>query len=267
MFAEMGGGEGTRGRFTDVRRFASIDSTNSALLEEARRGAPEGVVFVADHQTAGRGRLDRRWQAPPGSSLLVSVLLRPDVEPALAHRVTAVVALAAGDACAAVAGFSPRLKWPNDLVVDDRKLGGILAEAVVEGGAVRAVVVGMGLNVNWPEPLPDDLATTATACNLIAGRDIDRDALLDAFLDCLEVRYGALASDDAAADERARSATLGREVRVELPGDRVVIGRAVDLARDGALLVETRPGEVVRVAVGDVVHLRPTGPASAPPEP
>ena len=254
MFAEMGGGEGTR---WDVRRFASIDSTNTALLAAAREGAPEGVVFVADHQTAGRGRLDRRWEAPPGSSLLVSVLLRPSIAPAHAHWVTAAVGLAASDACAAVAGFDALLKWPNDLVVGDRKLGGILAEAVVEAGVVQAVVVGMGLNVNWPEPLPDDLAATATACNLVVGHEVDRDALLAAFLDCLGARYAALDWPSGLADLRARSATLGRDVRVELPGDRVVVGRAVDLAEDGALLVETRPGEVRRVSVGDVIHLRP----------
>lgn len=264
MFAEMGGGQGTR---WDVRRFASIDSTNTALLAAARDGAAEGLVYVADHQTAGRGRLDRRWEAPPGSSLLVSVLLRPSIAPADAHRVTAAVGLAASDACASVARFDARLKWPNDLVVDDRKLGGILAEAVVEGGRVRAVVVGMGLNVNWPSPLPDDLAATATACNLVAGHEVDRDALLDAFLDRLGARYDALDSASTLDDVRARSATLGRDVRVELPGDRVLVGRAADLADDGALLVETRPGEVIRVSVGDVVHLRPTDRGSAPPGP
>jgi BirA family biotin operon repressor/biotin-[acetyl-CoA-carboxylase] ligase len=264
MFAEMGGGQGTR---WDVRRFASIDSTNTALLAAGRDGAAEGLVYVADHQTAGRGRLDRRWEAPPGSSLLVSVLLRPSIAPADAHWVTAVVGLAASDACASVAGFAARLKWPNDLVVDDRKLGGILAEAVVEGGRVRAVVVGMGLNVNWPTPLPDDLAATATACNLVAGHEVDRDALLGAFLERLAVRYDALDCASTLDDVRARSATLGRDVRVELPADRVVVGRAVDLAEDGALLVETRPGEVLRVSVGDVVHLRPTDRGSAPPGP
>jgi BirA family biotin operon repressor/biotin-[acetyl-CoA-carboxylase] ligase len=264
MFAEMGGRQGTR---WDVRRFASIDSTNTALLAAARDGAPEGVVYVADHQTAGRGRLDRRWEAPPGSSLLVSVLLRPSITASQAHWVTAAVGLAASDACAAVTGFEPLLKWPNDLVVDDRKLGGILAEAVVEGGSVRAVVVGMGLNVNWPEPLPDDLASTATACNLVVGHHVDRDELLDAFLDCLAVRYDALEWPSMLSDVRGRSATLGRDVRVELPGDRVLVGRAADLAEDGALLVETRPGEVIRVSVGDVVHLRPTDRGSAPPGP
>jgi BirA family biotin operon repressor/biotin-[acetyl-CoA-carboxylase] ligase len=255
MFAEMGGGQGTR---WDVRRFASIDSTNTALLAAAREGAAEGLVYVADHQTAGRGRLDRRWEAPPGSSLLLSVLLRPSIAPSHAHWVTAAVGLAASDTCASVAGVQAQLKWPNDLVVDDRKLGGILAEAVVEDGRVRAVVVGLGLNVNWPTPLPDELAATATACNIVAGRDIDRDALLDALLVSLGERYSPEVSASALrGEERVRSATLGREVRVELPGDRVVIGRAVELADDGALLVETRPGEVVRISVGDVIHLRP----------
>jgi BirA family biotin operon repressor/biotin-[acetyl-CoA-carboxylase] ligase len=264
MFAEMGGGQGTR---WDVRRFASIDSTNTALLAAARDGAAEGLVYVADHQTAGRGRLDRRWEAPPGSSLLLSVLLRPSIVPSQAHWVTAAVGLAASDACATVAGVGALLKWPNDLVVDDRKLGGILAEAVVEGGSVRAVVVGMGLNVNWPTPLPDELAATAIACNIVVGHDVDRDALLDVFLECLAARYAALDWPSALADVRARSATLGRQVRVELPGDRVLVGRAADVAEDGALLVETRPGEVIRVSVGDVVHLRPTDRGSAPPGP
>jgi BirA family biotin operon repressor/biotin-[acetyl-CoA-carboxylase] ligase len=260
MFAEMGGGQGTR---WDVRRFASIDSTNTALLGAARDGAAEGLVFVADHQTAGRGRLDRRWEAPAGSSLLVSVLLRPSIVPSHAHWVSAAVGRAASDACATVAGVGALLKWPNDLVVGDRKNGGMHAQAVVEGGSVRAVVVGVGLNVNWPTPLPDELAATATACNIVAGHDVDRDALLEVFLECLGARYTALEWPSMLADVRARSATLGRQVRVELPGDRVLVGRAADVAEDGALLVETRPGEVIRVSVGDVVHLRPATPPNS----
>ena len=247
----------------DIRWFDEIDSTNRALLEEARAGAEEGVVFVADHQTAGRGRLDRTWQAPPGSSLLVSVLLRPGMAPERAHATTAVAGIAASDAVDEIAGFRPLLKWPNDLVHDDRKLGGILAEAIIEGGEVRAVVIGMGLNVNWPE-LPEELAGTATACNLVVGHDVDRTALLHRFLERLRERYLALRAPGGwrgvLVDERRLSATLGRDVRVDLPGDRVVEGRARDLTEDGNLLVETRDGEVARVSVGDVVHVRPTGP-------
>src|SRR4051812_27340870 len=108
-------------------------------------GAPEGLAAVADHQTAGRGRLGRAWVAPPGASLLLSVLFRPDLAPERLHLTTAAVALAAAEACEAVAGVLPVLKWPNDLLVGDRKLAGVLAES-----RLPAVVVGIGLNVNWP---------------------------------------------------------------------------------------------------------------------
>src|SRR5947208_2273673 len=148
----------------EVRRFAELDSTNRWLLDEARAGAAEGLVVVADHQTAGRGRLGRTWVAPPGSSLLVSVLFRPrSLE--TGHLLTTAVAVAACDACEGVAGVAPDLKWPNDLLVGDRKLGGVLAEA--EGAAI---VVGLGLNVNWPAGAPD----TAVALSHVAGRDVDR---------------------------------------------------------------------------------------------
>ncbi len=156
-----------------IHHFAELDSTNRYLLEEGRRGATEGLVAVADVQTAGRGRLDRRWEAPPGSSLLVSVLLRSAPEPGRAVMAAGVaLARAVGDVATVVTG----LKWPNDLVVGDRKLAGILAER--EGDAL---VVGAGCNVNW-NSFPPELAATATACNLEAGREVDRDALLRAYL-------------------------------------------------------------------------------------
>jgi BirA family transcriptional regulator, biotin operon repressor / biotin---[acetyl-CoA-carboxylase] ligase len=246
-------------RFGDVRWHESIDSTNREALALARAGAPDGVVVVADHQTAGRGRLDRQWVAPPGSSLLVSVLLRPAIVVDHLQMVTAAVAVAASDACAEVAGFRPRLKWPNDLVVDDRKLAGVLAEALIEGGQPAAVVVGMGLNVNWPS-LPPELAETATACNLVAGHDVDRAALLVRFLERLDEHYGTLCEPGGwrgvLLNYRRLCSTLGRMVRVELPGDRAVVGKAVEVTGDGRLLVEDA-GALVTVAAGDVVHLRP----------
>ena len=127
-------------RFTDIRRFDSIDSTNRYLLDEARRGAPDGVVAVADHQSAGRGRLGRSWEAPPGSNLLLSVLLRPDLPVGDRHLASAAVALAAAEAVDAVTGVRVGIKWPNDLLgPDGRKLAGVLAEAdlgvAADGGA------------------------------------------------------------------------------------------------------------------------------------
>src|SRR4051794_41904164 len=151
-------------------------------MELAGAGAPEGVVAVADHQTAGRGRLGRTWVAPPGASLLLSVLLRPGLTTERLHLATAVVALAAAAAVDDVAGFRPGLKWPNDLVVDDRKLAGVLAEADLSDAAAPAVVVGIGINLNWPDELPPEIATIAVAANHVAGRPVDRDAVLDALL-------------------------------------------------------------------------------------
>jgi BirA family biotin operon repressor/biotin-[acetyl-CoA-carboxylase] ligase len=239
-------------RIWDVRRHADLDSTNRLAADLARAGAPEGVVVVADHQTAGRGRLGRTWEAPPGSSLLMTVLLRPALDPARLHLVTMAVALAAADACAEVAGFAPELKWPNDLVVQDRKLAGILAEAGFEGNAPQWVVVGIGLNVNWPEELPAELSGIAVAANHVAGRDVDSERLLAQLLEGLATRYSSL--DSIAEDYRRRCATIGRDVQVELPGE-TVRGRAVDVDAAGHLVVDTGRGMRV-VAVGDVVHLR-----------
>ena len=251
------------GRWT-IRRFETIDSTNRWVLEAARAGAPEGLVAVAEHQEAGRGRRGRSWDAPPGSSLLVSVLLRPGswdggswggaITPDRLHLLTMATGLALLDAVGAVAGVDAALKWPNDLVVGERKLAGVLAEAEVSGtGEVRAVVLGVGCNVTQ-RAFPGDLAATATSCAMEAGHKVDREALLGSFLDALARRLGAL--DSVARDARARLATLGRAVRVDLGHD-VVEGTAVGVDPQGRLEVERPDGSRVAVAVGDVVHVRP----------
>lgn len=246
-----------------MRRVAETGSTNTDLLALAREGAPEGVVLVTDHQRSGRGRLGRVWEAPPGSSLLVSVLCRPPLPVTRAHLVTVAAALAAVDALADVAGFRPGLKWPNDLVVDTadgtRKLAGVLAESVVEGDVLEAVVVGMGMNVRWPEPLPPALAATATAVNHVAGRDVAVDDVLASWLGHLAGRYRTLCADSGvaatAAAHRSACSTLGRRVSVELAGASVE-GEALDVDDDGHLVVEVA-GSRRSFAVGDVVHLRP----------
>ena len=168
-------------RFTDIRHFDSIDSTNRYLLDEARAGAPGGVVAVADHQSAGRGRLGRRWEAPPGSNLLMSVLLRPDLPAEQRHLASAVVALAATEAVLTTQGLELGIKWPNDLQASDgRKVAGVLAEADLtgaEGFELPPVVVGIGINVNWPatdQDLPPELVGVATSLRQLLGRPVDR---------------------------------------------------------------------------------------------
>jgi BirA family transcriptional regulator, biotin operon repressor / biotin---[acetyl-CoA-carboxylase] ligase len=258
-------------RFTDIRHFESIDSTNRYLLEEARGGAPDGLVAVADHQSAGRGRLGRRWEAPPGSNLLMSVLLRPDLPAGHRHLASAVVALAAADAVATVTGLTVGIKWPNDLLgPDGRKLAGVLAEADVAGPAAdgatpRApIVVGIGINVNWPRDdsdLPDGLLGSATSLLWELGRPVDRAALLDALLDALEPRAADLDTGPGrarqSADFRARCTTIGTLVGVELADERFE-GVAADLTPEGHLVVEVDDGTRT-VVTGDVVHVRPAG--------
>jgi BirA family transcriptional regulator, biotin operon repressor / biotin---[acetyl-CoA-carboxylase] ligase len=257
--------------FTDIRHFGSIDSTNRYLLDQARRGAPEGVVAVADHQSAGRGRLGRRWEAPPGSNLLVSVLLRPDLPVARRHLASVVVALAATDAVQAVTGLEVGIKWPNDLLAPDGgKLAGVLAESDLApsvgttGGDPTAIVVGIGINVNWPQPdtvLPPDLAGSATSLWRLAGQPVDRAGLLEALLHALGPRAADLGTEPGrvhqVAEFRSRCATLGTPVRVELAHERFE-GVATDVTPEGHLVVAV--GHTTRTVVsGDVVHVRPAG--------
>lgn len=250
--------------FADVRWAATTGSTNSDAMDLARQGAPEGIVLVADHQSTGRGRLGRSWQAPAGSSLLVSVLLRPTAD--LADAVVMVVGLAMASAVEEVAGVEPRLKWPNDLVVAvggaDRKLAGILAEADWPDGSSgpAVVVVGIGANVNWPEAIPAELSGILAACNHLVGHDVDRESLLIAFLRRLDAGYERLRRAPAdrewlRAEWRACSATLGRQVLIDL-GANQLEGTAVDIDEGGRLVVETIDGARTVVAAGDVVHLR-----------
>lgn len=242
-------------RFTDVRVFDEVGSTNQVALDEAAAGAAEGLVIVAEHQRAGRGRLGRAWIAEPGSSLLLSVLLRPEVAAERLHVVTMAAGVSLAEAVSEVAGIEAALKWPNDVLVDDRKLAGMLVEADVAGdGVVRAVVLGVGINVNW-NGVPDELAGIATACSLEVGREVSRADLLVAFLRGLDGRLRHL--DTVASEYRKRLGTIGRRVRVDLAAGPLE-GRAVDIDHVGRLLVEVDSGCIVDIAAGDVVHLRAT---------
>jgi BirA family biotin operon repressor/biotin-[acetyl-CoA-carboxylase] ligase len=211
-------------------------STNADLLAAAASGAPDRSVLMARHQTAGRGRLDRQWDAPPGANLLVSILLRR--LPAHVHQVTQRVALAAAAAAERVAGVQVSLKWPNDLLVGDAKLGGILAQA---GPQLEYVVVGLGMNVRWAPP---------GAARL--GEGCDPFVVLRTLLEA----YDELPDDGAVhAAYRDRLATLGRRVKVTLPSGELR-GRALDVDDDGRLAIVDDCAITHRVDTGDVVHLR-----------
>jgi BirA family biotin operon repressor/biotin-[acetyl-CoA-carboxylase] ligase len=248
----------------EVRRFATIGSTNAYLLDQARAGAPAGLVAVADHQSAGRGRLDRSWESPPGGGLLVSVLLRPVLHPADLHCAAVACTLALAAACRALAGVAPRVKWPNDLVIDDAKLAGVLAEAdpTAPGGPAGsvAVVVGLGCNLTWAGPA--GVGGTCLADHTVAsgtGAPPGRDALLEAMLEALGGRLGLLDTASGRAvlmDELRRcNATLGRQVRVMRLGADDLVGEAVAITDAGHLVLRVG-GHDREIATGDVLHLR-----------
>ena len=276
-----------------------VDSTNRYLLDLARAGlddgseVPEGYAVVAERQSEGRGRLQRRWEAPTGTAVLCSILFRPDLPPEDLHLVPWAVALAALEACREVAGVELAPKWPNDLLAaargslperaasmagsEGRKVAGVLSEILPprtardpDGGLQKtraAMVVGIGINVNWPPgwPPPESkdpdlvsIAEKATALNQIAGREIDRDELVARMLSFARSRHAMLGEEKGqriiASQYRQACSTIGRVVRVELP-DEIIVGRALDIDDSGSLLVET--GACIRTIVaGDLVHLR-----------
>jgi BirA family biotin operon repressor/biotin-[acetyl-CoA-carboxylase] ligase len=252
-------------------------STNADLVARARTGEPEGLVLVADHQAAGRGRLGRAWEAPPRAGLAVSVLLRPAVDPARWPWLPLLTGLAVVDALTRVCGVPAGLKWPNDVLVPEpvrgrppeqgerRKVCGVLAEAVSAADGASAAVVGFGLNVDQERdelPVP-----TATSLRLAGAATLDRDTVLRACLRALAVRYRRWA--DAAGDPRASGVgaayreaclTLGQEIEVRLPGRDAVRGVAEGVDDDGRLIVASPAGPRA-LAAGDVVHVRAAGPA------
>jgi len=238
--------------------FHVAESTNTEAKRLARQGAPEGTVVLAEAQSKGRGRLGRPWVSPPGKGLYLSVILRPDIPPHWGPRIT----LTAGVALAAALqerGITPQLKWPNDVMLGRRKVGGILTEASCANNAIIFVIVGVGINVNTDlEDFPAPIRNLATSLRLSTGRAVSRVGLLQTLLHELEQWYERLCQRSFATileTWRQYEMTLGRWVEVSLPTSSLA-GVAEDLDTDGALLVRDQRGRLHRILVGDVVHCR-----------
>ena len=224
-------------------------STNADLLEQAESGAANGTVLRADFQTAGRGRLGRDWQAPPGANLLVSLLFR--AVPEHVHALTQMVALAASRAASRTTGVQSELKWPNDLLVGNKKLAGVLAQS---GGRVvdsvpEYVVVGIGMNVAWS---PQD-ATSLRESGWTT--EISPQELLVQMLKDLDVLL-AMSGEQQHEEYKKALGTIGQRVRVDLPDGSVMVGEAVDVQRDGRLVVRDDDAMSHRIDTADVIHLR-----------
>jgi BirA family biotin operon repressor/biotin-[acetyl-CoA-carboxylase] ligase len=230
-----------------------IGSTNVEASQLARAGAPEGTLVIADYQSAGRGRLARRWLAPQGSSLLLSLVFRPEIRPSQAQRLTMICGLAAAAAVRSEFDLPIDIKWPNDLLCDGAKVGGILTELALTQHQIDFAVVGLGLNVNLdPTQLREDMLMPVTSLSHELGRSVARLPLLWAYLAEVELRYVALMAGHSPVTEWTEYlVTLGQQIRVSESGG-VLEGVAEMVDAEGALLVRTMDGELRRVVAGDV---------------
>lgn len=239
-------------------------STNEAAAALARDGAPHGTVVVADSQTAGRGRLGRHWHSPGGRNLYGSVVLR--TMPAQEQQtrwlswIPLLAALAVGRAVQAMTDLKPSVKWPNDILIGQRKVGGILCESSGIGTDHAAVIVGIGVNVNLREDeFPEELRSIATSLLAEARRPFDRSALLAALLLELETRCESFLDgrhEDILKEYVLRCSTIGRRVQVELAHGEQFVGTAESIQADGSLRVVRTDHGPVDIRAGDVIHLR-----------
>ncbi len=235
-----------------VEHFEEINSTNTYVAVKAKEGTSEGFVARADYQSAGRGRLDRTWQAPPRSALMCSILLSPPTSSDEMQLVVAAVALSARSALGTLCNVYPQLKWPNDLIVDDKKIAGLLAEVVTHENSL-SVVAGIGINLtDSPEGLP------ATNALKVSGVIVTPEALLEKLLEELNIRRGLLDTDEGRAMLRSEYEsvleTIGRSVVVE-QSDVTFPALATGIDKIGRLILNAA-GEEKIISVGDVIHVR-----------
>ena len=234
-----------------VHALGIVDSTQTEAVRLAEAGAAEGTVVTASHQTSGRGRRGRRWVDAGGESLLMSIVLRPPVSPNRAPQLSLVGAVAVADALRACAGVRAAIRWPNDVMVGERKICGMLPEAATpRPGALGHVVLGIGLNVNQAE-FPAPLCDLATSVRIETGRMTAIGEILEGVLSALDRWYGRFLTAGLDGIREAwleRAQSIGRRARAADGRE----GVAVDLGHDGALVLRTDSGETLRVLAGDV---------------
>jgi len=233
--------------------YPSIGSTNDEAKKLAQNRAPHGTLVIAEEQTGGKGRLGRTWISPPREGIWLSIILRPSLEPYEAPRITMTCAVAAAKAIRKVAGIDCRIKWPNDLLVEGKKVAGILTEMSADMDSINFVVTGIGINVNNTD-FPAEIKETATSLKLASGKNVDRLKILTEFLSQFEGFYRDLENGDfekILGEWRELSCNLGKRVRI-IGRNSELEGIALDVDSDGALLVKTDGGTVERVLSGDV---------------
>jgi BirA family biotin operon repressor/biotin-[acetyl-CoA-carboxylase] ligase len=247
---EIKEGLGTEVLGRKIISYAQTSSTNDVALNLAAGGAQEGTLVVAESQTRGRGRRNRKRLAPMGTSILASLILRPPIMSDEANSITMTAAVAVAQAIREVTQIPALIKWPNDVVIGDRKVSGILTEMRTEKGHVSFAVVGIGVTVNISRNrLPAEIMDIATSLSAELGHNVSRIALLQEILRQLERRYAKIkeCNVDALRPEwRELSTTLGRQVQCVLSG-RAIRGQAIDIDETGALLIQTESGQTQRI--------------------
>ncbi|HPL62508.1 MAG TPA: biotin--[acetyl-CoA-carboxylase] ligase [Syntrophales bacterium] len=239
----------------DIVCLPEADSTNNRAKALAEAGAPEGALVLAEAQSGGRGRRGRNWFSPAGSGIYMSLILRPEIPPAEAARITLMSSVAVAEAVAAVARLDVKIKWPNDVLAGAKKIAGILTEISTEMDSVNYVVVGIGINVGHrPADFPPDIRSSAGSIFSETGRAVSRTELIRSVITLFERRYFELKTRGF-QNIRKRwcglSGVLGRSVVVESPGGRIR-GTAESIDGDGSLLVRNRSGVLKRLFSGDV---------------
>ncbi|MDP3113043.1 MAG: biotin--[acetyl-CoA-carboxylase] ligase [Thermodesulfovibrionales bacterium] len=240
--------------------FESIGSTNTAALELAEKGAPHGTVVIADRQTKGKGRLGRTWVSPPKKNIYMSVILRPEIEPKDATLLTIMTAVSCAKGVMKSTGLKAEIKWPNDLMISNKKLGGILTEMKSDPDGIVFAVIGIGINVNskTKKDFPPDIQGIATSIKEELGKIQSRTFIIAEILKELEHWYNVLLNEGRKPlfDEWKRlSATLGRKVRVTA-GDNVFTGVAEDIDKGGMLILRLPSGMLKKISSGDLTMMR-----------
>jgi BirA family biotin operon repressor/biotin-[acetyl-CoA-carboxylase] ligase len=238
-----------------IHYFPEISSTMDAARELAKRGAGEGTIVIAEAQTRGRGRLSREWLSPEGG-IYFTLILRPGISPAYAPRINLMASIAVAATIRKLFGLKAELKWPNDVLIEGRKVCGILAEIDAEMDVVNFVNVGIGINANTSIP---QFEKTVTSLKGALGREISRKEFLSALLMEIERLQPLLMNADLLQEWKKLSVTLNKDVRIAAPGE-VIVGRAIDIDTTGALVVKERNGSLKKAVAGDCIHLREEAP-------
>ena len=238
-----------------IHYFPEIGSTMDAARELARKGAGEGTIVIAEAQAHGRGRLSREWLSPEGG-IYFTLILRPSISPAYAPRINLMTSVAVAATIRKLFRLNAELKWPNDVLIEGRKVCGILAEMDAEMDVVNFVNVGIGINANTSVP---QFEKTATSLKDMLGREISRKEFLSVVLVEIERRQALLMERDLLDEWKKLSGTLNKYVRILSPGE-VIVGRAIGIDTTGALIIRKRNGSLKKAMAGDCIHLREEAP-------